>query len=73
VALVLLSHITVYHKKRHHISKEWSFFREVEEDNFENSVKQEHSAQKAPEQAVLVGSGANRLLLPAWELQLLGV
>lgn len=33
VALVPLSHITVYHEKRHHILKECSFFREIQEDN----------------------------------------
>lgn len=32
-----------------------SVFREIEEDISENSVEQQHSVQKAPEQAVLVG------------------
>lgn len=44
------------------------FHRNIGGQFWELCRKQQHSVQKAPEQAVLAGSGANSSLLPAWEL-----
>lgn len=56
VAMVLLSPIAEHQEKRGHGLKEWSFFREISEHNFENSVG--HTVQCAG--GSWLGSGATR-------------